>query len=165
MTRIIRPCDVHHPRRWRLVRRYSFRVAIMESRSQTMSRVEPFTDVLSRQSLIAALRAELSNRADGRSICSLAAENGIFCGGFGRFSDAELRRRLAWLVRKRAAATRSEIEELGDAWQLARQEVRDVPTACDVQTREHDLCNGWDDFTDDDLAKFYRELTGRAVSI
>jgi hypothetical protein len=130
-----------------------------------MSRAEPLTDFLSRPSLIAALRQELSSRADGRSICSLAAEKGIFCGGFRSFTDAQLRERFAWLVRKRPEATRAEIEGLGDAWQLARQEVRSLPTACDVQTQEHDLCNGWDDFSDDDLAKFYRELIGRAVTI
>jgi hypothetical protein len=130
-----------------------------------MSRVEPLIDVLSRQSVIAALRAELLTRADGRSICSLAAEQGIFCGGFRRFSDGDLRERLAWLVRKRPTAAREELEGLGDAWQLARQEVGNLPTACDVQTQEHDLCNGWDDFTDDNLATFYRELIGRAVTV
>jgi hypothetical protein len=130
-----------------------------------MSRVQPLTDALSRPSLIAALRQELSNQAEGRSICSLAAEKGIFCGGFTRFSDAELRERLAWLVRKRPTAARPEVEDLADRWQLARQEVRDVPTSCDVQSREHDLCNGWDDFNDADLAMFYRELTGRDVTV
>ena len=130
-----------------------------------MSTVLPLTDAVSRQSLIAALRLELSNRADGRSICSLAADRGIFCGGFRRFSDPELRERFAWLVRHRPAVTRPELEALGDAWQLARQEVRGLDTACDVQCEEHDLCNGWDDFSDEDLATFYRSLTGKAISV
>jgi hypothetical protein len=130
-----------------------------------MSRVQPLCDSFSRQSLIAALGQELARRADGRSICSLAAEAGIFCGGFRRFTDDELRDRFAWLVRRRPGATRAEIEGLGDAWQLARQEVRGVATACDVQTEEHDLCNGWSDFSDDQLARFYRELTGHTVTV
>jgi hypothetical protein len=134
-------------------------------KESTMSRMLPLSHAISRHSLIAALRQELSKRADDRSICSLAAEKGIFCGGFRRFSDAELRERFSWLVRKRPAATRSDIEVLGDAWQLARQEVLGVPTACDVQSQEHDLCNGWDDFSDGDLATFYRELTGEAVRV
>jgi hypothetical protein len=129
-----------------------------------MSTVQPLTAVPSREALIAALRQELSNRADGCSICSLAAEKGIFCGGFNRFSDVELRERLPWLVRKRPTATRPEVEGLGDAWQLARQEVLGAPTACDVQSREHDLCNGWDDFSDDELATFYRELSGPPIA-
>ena len=129
-----------------------------------MSRL-PLSDTLSRQSLIDVLRQELLKQADGRSICRLAAEDGILCGGFLRFSSAELRKRFPWLVRKRPAATRSEIEGLGDVWQLARQEVLDVPTACDVQGQEHDLCNGWDDFSDDELSAFYQELMGKAVRI
>jgi hypothetical protein len=130
-----------------------------------MSRVLPLSDAMSRTSLIAALRQELLNRSDDRSICSMAAEKGIFCGGFRRFSDAQLRRRFPWIVSRRPEATRSEIEELGDAWQLARQEVRGAAIACDVQQEEHDLCNGWDDFSDRDLATFYRELTGKTVSV
>ena len=130
-----------------------------------MSQVQPVTETLSRQSLIAALRIELSNRADGLSICSLAGEAGIFCRGFRRFSDAELRERFDWIARKRPGASREELERLGDAWQIARQEVLNVPVSCDVQSREHDLCNGWDDFTDHDLAAFYRELTGRDASL
>lgn len=130
-----------------------------------MSSLHSLPEVVSRPSLIDALRKELLNRADGRSLCSLAAEQGIFCGGFRRFSDGELRDRFAWIVRKRPATTRPQLELLGDAWQLARQEIHDLPTACDVQSLEHDLCNGWDDFTDSDLTAFYRELTGHAVTV
>lgn len=130
-----------------------------------MSRVELFSNAMSRQSLIDALRRELSKRADGQSLCSLAAQHGIFCGGFKRFSDEELRERFAWLVRKRPQATRNDLEALGDAWQLARQEVDGLATSCDVQAREHDLCNGWDDFSDSELAAFYRQLTGVTVMV
>ena len=72
---------------------------------------------------------------------------------------------LGWPAAERARQTRAELELLGDAWQLARQEVRDLPTSCDVQSQEHDLCNGWDDFTDSDLSTFYRELTGKEVTV
>jgi len=130
-----------------------------------MSRPRPLAKRVSRQTLVAALRQELLNRADGRSICTLAAEQGIFCGGFRRFSDAELRERFAWIASKRSASTRSELELLGDAWQLARQVVLKLPTSCDVQRQEHDLCNGWDDFSDSDLSIFYQELTDRKVSV
>lgn len=130
-----------------------------------MSRVEPLSNDLSRQSLIDALRRELAKRADGQSICSLAAQHGIFCGGFRRFSDDELRERFAWLARKRPGASRQELETLGDAWQVARQEVSGLATSCDVQSREHDLCNGWDDFSDGELVAFYRQLTGKTVTV
>ena len=130
-----------------------------------MPRVEALSNVMSRPALIDALRRELAKRTDGQSICSLAAQQGIFCGGFKRFSDEELRERLAWLVRKRPQATRNELEMLGDAWQLARQEVDGLTASCDVQSREHDLCNGWDDFSDSELAEFYRQLTGRTPKV
>lgn len=127
--------------------------------------MQPLSDVISRQSLITALRQELSNRADDRSMCSVAAEKGIFCGGFKRFTDRELKQRMPWLARKHPFGTRAEIERLADAWQLGRQEMGAVATACDVQQKEHDLCNGWDDFSDDDLATFYTEFTGRMVRV
>ena len=58
-----------------------------------------------------------------------------------------------------------ELEDLGNRWQLARQDVREAPLACDVQTIEHDLCGGWDDFTDDDLARFYAEVFKKQVTV
>jgi hypothetical protein len=130
-----------------------------------MSSVPAVSDITSRNALVAALREELSKRAGGRSICALAAEQGIFCGGFQRFTDEELRQRLPWLIRNRPKADRTEIERLGDAWQQGRQELRAGAISCDVQTAEHDLCNGWDDFSNEDLATFYRELTGRKVRV
>lgn len=119
----------------------------------------PQLTTMSREALIAELRQELLRRAgEDRSICQIAAEQQIFCRGFSRFSDPELRRRMLWIARKRPNAARTEIENLTDRWQLARQEYNDLPTSCDVQCREHDLCNGWDDFSDEDLARFHSEL-------
>jgi hypothetical protein len=130
-----------------------------------MSRLQPLPNVLSRQELIAALRQELATRADGRSICAMAAEKGILCGGFRSFTDEQLRERFAWLVRRRPSMSRADLEGLGNAWQLGRQEYYGVLTACDVQRQEHDLCNGWDDFSDEELAGFYWELLGKAITV
>jgi hypothetical protein len=117
-------------------------------------------DIVSRASLIESLRQKLLGLAgEDQSICRLAAERGIFCHGFNRFSDADLKQRLHWIARRRPDATRAEIEELGDRWQMARQEVDHLPASCDVQMREQDLCGGWDDFTDQDLARFCDELS------
>ncbi|PYQ31758.1 MAG: hypothetical protein DMF56_01225 [Acidobacteria bacterium] len=99
------------------------------------------------------------------SICKFAAEKGIYCSGFRRFSEDELRRRLDWIAKKNPNESRAELEETADRWQLARQEVDGVPTACDVQQREHDLCNGWDDFSDEELAHFLVELTGSSTPV
>jgi len=113
-----------------------------------------------RESLIDRLRQELVLVAgEDQSICLVAAEQEIFCHGFGQFSDADLRRRLQWIARRRPDATRAEIEDPGDRCQLARQEVDGVPTSPDVQKRERDLCVGWDDFPDEDLLRFYKQLS------
>jgi hypothetical protein len=61
--------------------------------------------------------------------------------------------------------SRQTLEELINRWQLARQDVNGLPMACDVQQREHDACNGWDDFSNDELAKFYAEVFKLEVAI
>lgn len=123
-------------------------------------------DSISRPTLIATLREELSRRARGdMSICRLAAETGVFCKGFRRYTDAQLREHYPWIAKKNPGASREELEAIADRWQLARQEVVGGTTSCDVQQLEHDACGGWDDFSNDDLARFLRELTGRTVEV
>lgn len=123
-------------------------------------------DPVSRSAIIAALREELSHRAKGdMSICRLAAQTGVFCRGFRRFSDEELKERFGWIASRRPEATRRDLEEIADRWQLARQEVLGALTSCDVQQLEHDSCGGWNDFSDEDLSTFLRELTGRKVVV
>lgn len=131
-----------------------------------MTQAVEVPEVLTRDQVIEALRAELLRRSAGEiSICRLAAEQGIFCRGFRRYSDRELRKRYGWIARRYPQATREELERIADLWQLARQEVTGLPTSCDVQTVEHDSCSGWEDFPDDDLARFLYELTGRRVTV
>jgi hypothetical protein len=123
-------------------------------------------DYISRPTLIATLREELSRRAGGEmSICRLAAETGVFCKGFRRYTDAELRERYAWIAKKDPGVSRADLEQVADRWQLARQDVTGATTSCDVQQLEHDACGGWDDFSNADLARFLRELTGRIVEV
>jgi hypothetical protein len=131
-----------------------------------MARVERKPETISREGAIDLLRAELLKRAgDDVSVCKLAAEKNIFCRGFHRGSDADLRRRFHWIDEKDPAMPQAEVEEVVDRWQLARQEVNQLPTACDVQQREHDGCNGWTDFSNDELSRFCRELAGRDVVV
>lgn len=131
-----------------------------------MSRVEPNPQTISRDGAIYILRAELLRLAgDDVSICKLAAEKNIFCRGFHRHSDVELRRRFDWINEKNPRLPRAAMEEVVDRWQLARQEVDGLPTACDVQQREHDGCRGWDDFSNEELSRFCHELMGRNVIV
>lgn len=131
-----------------------------------MAQKQKLPEIVSRPTVIAALREELARRAGGEvSICRLAAEKGLFCRGFKRLSDAELRERYDWIQKKDPSLTRAELENVADRWQLARQEVFGAKTSCDVQQLEHDACGGWDDFNSADLARFLRELTGRVVEV
>jgi hypothetical protein len=61
--------------------------------------------------------------------------------------------------------SRQELETIANDWQLAQQEVHETPLACDVQAKVQDTCGGWADFTNEQLGEFYKQLTGREVSI
>lgn len=102
---------------------------------------------------------------DDHSICRVAAEKKIFCRGFSRYADEELRRRYPWLVARNPSSTRAQIEEAANRWQISRQVFDDLPLACDVQNLEHDTCDGWDEFTNADLARFCRELLHENVIV
>jgi hypothetical protein len=121
---------------------------------------------VSRNELIKMLRNELAGLTDAdTSICKAAAEHGVFCHGFNRYGDNELRRRYGWIVRKRPEMTRDELETVANDWQLAQQEVHETPLACDVQSKVHDTCGGWADFSNDELSQFYKQVTGRDIAI
>ena len=129
----------------------------------------PPPPAISRAKAIAILRhtfmKELEASDGETSMCKLAAERGIFCHGFAQYGDGQLRRVYDWIAMKDATATREDLEEIANRWQIARQEVREMPLACDVQQREHDTCRGWDDFSNEQLAGFIAEVTGKDVII
>jgi hypothetical protein len=113
---------------------------------------------LSRREAIDLLRRHLLELTDEEhSICQVASEHGIFCGGFRRWGNAEFRERYREVVARRGLS-RAQQEYLANSWQLARQIAENVALACDAQAVEHDTCRGWDDFTNDELARFLREL-------
>jgi hypothetical protein len=121
---------------------------------------------MSRDEAINRLRDELVRMTDDEHcMCTVAAEKRIFCNGFAQFSDDELRRRYWWIVRRRPSITREQLEQIANDWQLAQQEVKDMPIACDVQRRLHDTCRGWNDFSNEQLAKFYEQFVGEPVTV
>jgi hypothetical protein len=129
-----------------------------------MSELQQENGIVSREAVVAALRSELARRANGEmSVCRAAAEQGIFCKGLRRYSDAELRDRYSWIVRRNRGISREELEEVADRWQMARQDVDNVRTSCDAQQIEHDTCGGWDDFTTEELSRFLTELRASDV--
>ncbi len=110
-------------------------------------------------------QALLTLTDDDHSICRIAAAKNFFCGGFRRFSDTELRERYDWLAYRYPAASRHQIEELANRWQLARQVIEGLPLACDVQQMEHDSCGGWDDFSNQDLSTFCHQILGESLIV
>jgi hypothetical protein len=131
-----------------------------------MSQPANMMETVTRDEVIARLRSALLGYTDEENcMCKVAAERGIFCKGFRRFTEAELRERYWWIVRKRPEISREELETIANDWQLAQQDVRDLPIACDVQTKLHDTCRGWHDFTNEQLAAYYRQLSGETVHV
>jgi len=98
-------------------------------------------------------------------MCSAASKWGIFCQGFRALSDAEFRLRFDWIAASRPQASRAELEELVSLYHRGRQEVGRARLCCDVETREHCACDGWNQFDNRDLERLCRELGGRRVQI
>jgi hypothetical protein len=126
----------------------------------------PGPKVISRSEAIGRLRRHLKTLTDDEhSMCQVAAKKGIFCHGFARWSDDELRKHFSGLVKQRPKLNRWQLEELANRWELARQIVQNVTLACDVQTKEHDTCRGWDDFGNEELARFCADILALDVVV
>ena len=89
----------------------------------------------------------------------------MFCGGFAALSDEQLRRRFDWIARTRPGVSRKELERLISLYHLGRQEVDGLPICCDVETREHCGCDGWNRFDNLALEGAILELTGRRIVV
>jgi hypothetical protein len=126
----------------------------------------PSPRVVSRAWAIRSLREFLLTLTDeDHSMCRVANDRGIFCQGFRRLDDGELRKHFAGIVERRPGVNRWQLEALGNQWELARQMVNQLPLACDVQQKEHDTCGGWDDLSNGDLARYCSDLLGLDVVV
>lgn len=122
--------------------------------------------VVTRPQAIAALREALVKLTDREhSLCQVAANNGLFCRGFARFTERGLRRSLARVLEKRTLVRRLEIEEVANVYQLMRQYVSGAALPCDFECTDRELCRGWDEFGNDDLARFHLEILGERVVV
>ncbi len=121
---------------------------------------------VSRDDAIGRLRLELIHlTGPGKSACQVAAEKKIFCGGFGRYSDKQLRSRYESLVAADPSLSRASLEEKANEWQLQRQRDCSTLLSCDAQWQRYETCHGWDDFTNDELAHFCFELLGQRLEV
>jgi hypothetical protein len=123
-------------------------------------------NVVTREFAISRLRLRLLDMLSrGESICHLAGENRILCGGFRRYTDEELRSTYSRLLRRDPFMSRAALERAANDAQLARQAELGVVLSCDAQRACYETCRGWDDFTNAQLATFCRELLGEEVSV
>ena len=111
-----------------------------------------------RQMTIQRLRCALIPIAGNRSMCRVAADCGIFCRGFRRWQDREFDRRWRRAIGRSTHLNREQMERCADFWQLTEQLCQGVALACDEKPGPNSPCRGWDEFSDEDLARFSREL-------
>jgi hypothetical protein len=113
----------------------------------------------SRQDSIERLRCVLLPMTDGdRSLCQVAADRGIFCGGFRRWHAAEFDRRWRSAIGRSTHLSREQMERFANLWQLTEQVCQGVPLACDAKSRPGSPCRGWEEFSDQELVGFFRDL-------
>ena len=98
-------------------------------------------------------------------LCEVAGRMGIFCGGFRKLSDAEFRKRFDWISRTRPNVSRAELEKLVSLYHAGREEVAGARLCCDVETREHCACDGWNAFDNPQLERLCRHIAGIDVKI
>lgn len=121
---------------------------------------------LSRPQAIDRIREKLKALTDEEHCaCAVAARFNVFCGGFRALTDEKFRRRFSWIVSKRPRASRQELEGLVSLYHLGRQEAGKAALCCDVETREHCACDGWNMFDNETIEKHVRELTGASVRV
>ena len=120
----------------------------------------------SREQAIAALRRRLTALSDGEmSTCRMATERGIFCRGFKQWNDHEFHERWKAVLGESTHLARPQVERLADLWQLSVQIVEGVRVACDARSGRPRACRGWDEFSNEDLARFCRELLDQPVNV
>jgi hypothetical protein len=124
------------------------------------------TVVVTRETAVARLRRKLiALSEEGKSVCKLAAEKGIFCRGFLRDGDDELRFRYAAAIENAGQLKRAELEERANAWQIEKQQEKGVLLCCDVQYMGYETCRAWDDFSNEELSRFCAEMLGETVRV
>ena len=126
----------------------------------------PVIEHLSRPAAIQHFRKVMNALTDeANCMCAAATRLGIFCKGFGHLSDEDFRRRFHWIARKRPGAAREELERIVSLYHRGRQEATGAALCCDVETREHCACDGWNSFDNKTLEEYSRKLTGRDIRI
>src|SRR5262245_16409633 len=126
---------------------------------------QPMQSMTRPQAIDRIRRCLSAGETDGQCACAVASRYGMFCGGFSRLSNREFRERFHWIVRKRPGAPREELERLASLYHLGRPQATGQSLCCDVETRDHCGCDGWNAFDSRTLERFVLELTGEKVRV
>jgi hypothetical protein len=119
---------------------------------------------IGRETAIARLRRALAEMTPPeQSTCRAVADRNVMCQGFHQDSLTELRMRYAAEID--ITGKRADVERRADAYQQRRREEENAAVSCDVQQRYYETCRGWDEFTNDDLARFCLEILGERVRV
>lgn len=121
----------------------------------------------SRGEAICRLRERLIPMTDDEhSLCQVAAERGIFCRGFRRWNASEFDRRWRDHIGRSTHLSRAQMEQYANLWQLAEQVRHRVTLACDGQrTSAQGPCRGWNEFSNDEIARFCADLLFENVEV
>jgi hypothetical protein len=121
---------------------------------------------ITRTQAIEELREVLLRMVDQQnSLCRVMAWRELFCRGFSQWNRWELERRFP-AAQRVPTLPRPQMECIANDCQLARQDAVAGRLPCDVAAGESGApCRGWNEFDDDDLAHFHREVCGEAVEV
>ena len=121
---------------------------------------------VTRPQAIEELREKLKQlETPDNCVCAVVGQLGIFCKGFSRLDGKEVAQRFDWIARRNPTAPRESLEHLASLYHLGRQEATGAEICCDVETREHTGCDGWNGFDNAALERFVLALTGEPVRI
>ncbi len=122
--------------------------------------------VVARAWAIRSLREFLLTLTDeDHSMCRVASDRGIFCQGFRKLNDAELREHLAGIVKRRPGANRWQLEALGNQWELARQTVNRFLSPATFSRKSTRPAADGTISANEDLARYCAELLGLDVVV
>jgi hypothetical protein len=119
-----------------------------------------------RDEAISRLREGLLKLSDGeRSLCTVAAELGVFCRGFRRWTDDAFSRGWTPALGRSTHLSRLQMERLADLWLLTEQLRLRVPCACDLAAAGGGPCRGWNGFSNADLERCCDDILGKNVAV
>jgi hypothetical protein len=121
---------------------------------------------LSRPEAIARLRERLRSFSEkDHCVCETVGRLGVFCGGFKRLSDAEFNKKFQWIVVRHRNEPRQSLEALASLYHEGRQEATGAAICCDIETKEHGGCDGWNQFHGEALERFHLAMIGSPIKV